>query len=300
MEVNNEHIDEAIVRERLLKERMLAMLPKVRRDCIAGGYRVDVVLSTPPTPAGAEDHDDDDDAVSICSEDIDPNDDFAWYINSRDFLVIDTIPYPERGMNGATLPSYYPEMLLVDFPTHPPPTPLNNDNNTATGPPTIPTLTPEHFHPLDHPADPLAPKHGTHPRCNLTHIKTTFTTELPLYFPDALSLQLVDYDLTLRPEITELPAQGRRWLTGSHNSLFVEVVDPADGTWVSDAEPVGAVEAAVWMRKAWAGLLRADAEERGVPAREVELVIVAYLVLDEEGKVSFEQRAEKMIWKEED
>ena len=59
----------------------------------------------------------------------------------------------------------------------------------------------------------------------------------------------MDYDLTLRPDITELPTYGRRWLTGSPDTLSVEVVGPADGTWVSDDEVRPAWEAPWGFRK---------------------------------------------------
>ena len=100
------------------------MLHEVQRDCVAGDYRLDIVLSTVS-------HDDYDN-VSNCSDDIGPDDDFAWYSNSRDFLVIDTIPDPYP---GDTLPPDYVEMPKdsVTGSTRP-----NPSSNSTTAPTTAP------------------------------------------------------------------------------------------------------------------------------------------------------------------
>lgn len=262
------------------------------------------------TASGAQGRDDDD-TVSICSDDIDPDDDFAWYSNSREFIVIDTIPDPIFG----DIRSDYIEMPedSVTGPL-PPQYPLSNSTNSikgsTTAPSTIPTFTRAHFYQggPNYPFGLQEPKHGIHRQCNITRFVSTISPNLPLYFPDVQSLYLVDYDLTLRPDITELPTQGRRWLTGSPDTLFVEVVDPADGTWVSDDEVRPAWEAKQDFRKRqqhgtpdqpsvaeYVTWLR-QYSARFLP-RKVEVGLVAYLVMDGEGKVSFERRPKRQIWK---
>ncbi|EAQ84562.1 hypothetical protein CHGG_08576 [Chaetomium globosum CBS 148.51] len=154
-----------------------------------------------PRPAvhtGSED--DEDDTVSICSDDIDREDRFGWYNNSRDFLAVETIPCPSwaRWSNdGSRLPFQFVELPTTSGIRSPPPPPFSKWIN----------------------------------------IWDDVPSNLYRCFPDLVCLHVIDHELTLRPDITELPAQGRRWLTGSPDSLFVEVVDPTDGTWVS--EPPG-------------------------------------------------------------
>jgi hypothetical protein len=79
--------------------------------------------------------------------------------------------------------------------------------SSTTAPPTIPTLTPAHFHQgdTDCPFSIQGPKHGIHRQCNITQFTATISGDLPCYLPDVQSLYLVDYDLTLQPDITELP-----------------------------------------------------------------------------------------------
>ncbi|KAK4043894.1 hypothetical protein C8A01DRAFT_31992 [Parachaetomium inaequale] len=365
LQASGEDADEAAVRERLLRERMLAMLPEVRLDCEAADYHLDVILAAYPAP-GTEN--DDDDTVSICSADIDADDDFGWYNNSRELLVVDTIPFPKHGHSGAAVPAWYLDLPGPSVPSsgeesslspshestsldeEPSPSEESSSQVEPSAPPSSPpSPPPTHFHP-DSSNDTPTPKHLTHPQCTQSFILSLSAPQLPFYFKQAQSLHLVDYDLTLRPDITTLPSEGRRWYSGS-GGVFVEVLDVADGRWVSERDvldgdsgleggwadavgdgegedvdgegegaedleeveeleegeiveekkkekkeldPVGVVEYVRWLRAWWGDLLSAERNE-GV-ARKIEVGVVAYLALDEAGRVSFEERARKRVW----
>ncbi|KAK3295096.1 uncharacterized protein B0H64DRAFT_464358 [Chaetomium fimeti] len=372
MKASSEPVEEATIREGLLKDRMLAMLPEVQRECVAKNHRIDAIINYDENRAtynmwsandgdGSQDHtifpatdtedDDEDDTVSICSADIDPDDHFGWYNNSRNFLVVETIPYPQWGVisdtiTGDTMPSDLVELLEPPS-THKPPPPPRTTGNTATDAFNLPTpLAPEHFHPPDDRAKPSErePRHASHWQCRFNEVVTDIPPEVVTCFPDVVCVHIIDHDLTLRPDITELPAQGQRWLTGSQDTLFVEVVDPEDGSWVSEAalrrerraaarrngepepdpdpepqrvtdpghavwdwdreeivekhpederpDPPGVLEYATWLKAALEKLFSGD-EQKGVPARKVDVGIVAYVVLDSKGKVTYEGREKK-------
>ena len=100
MQLSRGSENEAQIRERLLKERMLAMQPEVQAQCAAANYNLDATLAMTSALAPTGPDDDDDDAVSICSVDIDFADEFAHYNNSRILLIIDSIPYPRNRNSG--------------------------------------------------------------------------------------------------------------------------------------------------------------------------------------------------------
>ncbi|KAH6617392.1 hypothetical protein F5144DRAFT_606894 [Chaetomium tenue] len=349
MKLGSEPGDEATVREGLLKERMLAMLRQVQSDCIKERYDIYAISSPRPAVYTGSD-DDEDDTVSICSDDIGRDDRFGWYNNSRDFLVIETIPCPswvQWSNDGSRLPPQFVELPTTSGIRSPPPPPPATNGNTTAGPSTLPSPLGREQIRFSAFGD-ATPVHGGHWQCKWINIWDDVPSKLFRCLPDLVCLHVVDDELTLRPEITELPAQGRKWLTGSPDSLFVEVVDPTDGTWVCEPEvrrgwkaesgqrvgdwgeslPYGdydseqerdtviaggtrrkgskyqqppsltaVLEYVAWLRVVLARQFRED-QEKGMPTRKVDVAIVAYLVLDAEGKVDFHGRAKKRMIRE--
>jgi hypothetical protein len=213
------------------------------------------------------------DAVSICSNDA--PDDFAWYNNTLQALIVETIPFSQRPSNK--IPLHYVEMPLAATSTVPPPTPRPSVQVLSSTRPTglLPCI--DHFHyqhsgstfrncrilpwggpPFYYPPR-RAPRHGNHTDCNRVRITNPFPDVLPEFFSSARSFFFLDEGITLRKGAT-VPSEGRRWDPGTGRGVYIEVVNPDDDRWVfpkvkrsNDAKkewghgevPVGVVE---WVR----------------------------------------------------
>lgn len=104
MDIKGPSANGAEIRAHLLKERMLEMHPKVRRECCEADSDLDILFADRgPSPSCR-----DDDVVSVCSVDIDRDSDFGYYNDSRDFLVVDSIPFPIHGDDGSDIQGSYP------------------------------------------------------------------------------------------------------------------------------------------------------------------------------------------------
>jgi hypothetical protein len=325
VQLEGDSADEAAIRERLLKERMLALVPRVQHLCASRGYELSQVLYEvsyywPPEESdlGDDGAREDDDAVSICSNDA--NDDFAWYNNSRHALAIETIPFPAEHGTGEEVPSSYLDIPIASSATQLETDPFPIPPLATTAATALPSLSPSHYRPrpttpdFGHPLvsalfeclqPRLYPRHGTHPDCNRIQIENDFEEEIPYFFPSAKSLLFLDRGITLREGVTTLPSKGRRWYTGDGRGVYVEVADPEDERWViptghhtsvwggGGEDLVGVVELVRYLRAFYEKRFSSeDGLSREEEGRRIEVGIVAYLELDEEGNAKVDSNRE--------
>jgi hypothetical protein len=191
--------NEVTIRQRLLRERMSALLPQMQSVCTATANDLDDALANACDYILDDDDDEfaDDDAASICS--YDGPDDFTWYNNSRQALVVEIISRSEM-----VSPDYI-NMPVAATATDAPPSPrpsvqvLPADTVTAEST-VLSCVAPFHYSdvpstnirrgratngpPWHYPRDPT-PRHGSHPDCNRVRMIDPFHDMLDYLFPSA-------------------------------------------------------------------------------------------------------------------
>ncbi|KAK4140583.1 uncharacterized protein C8A04DRAFT_31919 [Dichotomopilus funicola] len=154
------------------------------------------------------------DDVSVCSDDIAQDDAYGWYNNSRQKLLVDLRKFWDGGRDK--IPPQYVDMSGGEEAGGA----AGGGGADPDNPPSmLPPLGPNNYHTdveklllqTPTPWNWVVPHHGTHPHCTITSVHSSMHRVLPMAFCGVETVYLFDFTLTLKPEITQLPSQGRRW-----------------------------------------------------------------------------------------
>jgi len=170
----------------------------------------------------------DDDTVSVCSNDAD-DDDFRFYNISGQAVLTRhcSLPGDQRYLGP-----FYDEVELK---------PSSFEPQAGQDPKKVP------WNEEDIDSDDTIPRvrHGDHPCCCITEpanhwLINVFGFHSDLnrglsHFRSLKTFYMIDYSITLGPEVDEIPLDGRHWFDGL-GGLYIEV-DPAAGHWVVPTIP---------------------------------------------------------------